>query len=625
MFSAIGTRFQQVSCPRLQECSLTNCIFLHAGEQQVADTPNATSSITEYDPFSAGDISLPPAKRRRVSSSELNPEKIKKADLLDLGSVNSDNFVVNAGATRGPTKKPAVKQSGTDNKPQPASVTRPVSPPASKASNAKPPADSSSRPKLKKESLIPRTVPRPPTQLKTRLTVVQKLHKEAKAQNEKLAAAEAKWKPFVLNEQELITFALDSEEAATKLGDANYKGTISHTIIQIKRMTTDQWIKKVSEWIGLSTEMKVTNKATDLVSELKSVGLASLSEQTAVLSHLRTPLEGLEKHGYVTEPPSDAAIAAAELAFAAAEGYELCDRCGTRFQVIPGRDDEGRLTTRGKCHYHWARVSRLNKLEAIHPCCNKSPGSEGCSEAETHVFAAKDPKRLASILQFEHTPQNSRLSQIQPVSFDCEMGYTTLGMEVIRVTAVAWPDGRLLLDILVRTYGEILDLNTRFSGVTPEAYSTAIAYSDMLKSATHAELNDLQKVESPAAARKLLSDLICPHTPLLGHAIDNDLNVLRIIHPFVVDTVLLYPHPRGLPIRFGLKVLSHKHLGRGIQMAGAEGHDSKEDAIATGDLITKKVVEKWKVMQHDGWRFSDGLLLAPDEADGLAEGGKSML
>jgi hypothetical protein len=135
----------------------------------------------------------------------------------------------------------------------------------------------------------------------------------------------------------------------------------------------------------------------------------------------------------------------------------------------------------------------------------------------------------------------------------------------------------------------------------------------------------LHKVESPAAARKLLFDLISPDTPLLGHAIDNDLNVVRIIHPCVVDTVLLYPHPRGLPVRFGLKVLSYKYLGRGIQMAGADGHDSKEDAVATGDLITKKVIEKWKVMQHDGWKFSGGLLLSLDEADGAADGGKSML
>jgi hypothetical protein len=562
-----------------------------------------------------------------MSSPDSKSDNVGNLDLLEASSIRSDKLIVNDRAPHVPTKEAAVKQPEKDNNPKLVSASRPVSPPATKASNGRPSAVSAPRPKLKKESLVPRTVPRPPTQLKTRLTVVQKLHQEAKTQNEKLIAGDIKWKPFVLSEQELITFALDNEEAATKLGDANYKGTISHTIMQIKRMTTEQWVKKLSDWTGLSTETKDTNKITDVVSELKSVGLATLSEQTAVLRHLRTPLEGLEKHGYVTVPPTAADIASAELASRTAEGYELCDRCGTRFQVIPGRDYEGRLTTRGKCRYHWARVSRLSKSEATHPCCNKPPGSEGCSEAETHVFAAKDPRNLASILQFEHTPENRNLGPVQPVSFDCEMGYTTLGMEVIRLTAVAWPSGKLLLDILVRTYGEILDLNTRFSGVTPEAYSTATDYPDMLGTATNSDPQEhgLHKVESPAAARKLLFDLISPDTPLLGHAIDNDLNVVRIIHPCVVDTVLLYPHPRGLPVRFGLKVLSYKYLGRGIQMAGADGHDSKEDAVATGDLITKKVIEKWKVMQHDGWKFSGGLLLSLDEADGAADGGKSML
>jgi DNA polymerase III epsilon subunit-like protein len=99
----------------------------------------------------------------------------------------------------------------------------------------------------------------------------------------------------------------------------------------------------------------------------------------------------------------------------------------------------------------------------------------------------------------------------------------------------------------------------------------------------------LRKVASPEAARELLFGYLRPETPLIGHAIDNDLNVCRIIHPFIVDTVLLYPHPRGLPFRYGLKFLSQKYLSRGIQTGGEAGHDSKEDAVATGDLVRKMV------------------------------------
>jgi DNA polymerase III epsilon subunit-like protein len=440
-----------------------------------------------------------------------------------------------------------------------------------------------------------------------------------KAQNSKLASSDAKWAPLVLNEQEMITFALDEEAAATKLEGDIYRNAVSQTIMRIKKMTTEEWVKKVSEWTGASSRAKIQQKVVNHSADLISVGLSSLSQQIAVLRHLRTPLEGLEKYGYVTSQPTAVEIVTTKAGVAAAKGYETCDRCGTRFQVFPGRDASGRLTSGGRCRYHWARANRQGRSEAVHPCCNKPEGSEGCSEGETHVFVVKDAKRLAGILQFEHTPDKPGVRPLQPVSFDCEMGYTTLGLEVIRVTAVSWPDGRLLLDALVRTYGEILDLNTRFSGVAKEAYASAMPYQ-----APFVEAAELRRVESPAAARQLLFDLISSETPLMGHAIENDLNVLRIIHPFVVDTVLLYPHPRGLPIRFGLKILSQKHLARGIQTAGEAGHDSKEDAVATGDLVTKKVAEQWSRMKHQGWRFVEGILTDPDEVASF-DGGHAML
>ena len=44
-------------------------------------------------------------------------------------------------------------------------------------------------------------------------------------------------------------------------------------------------------------------------------------------------------------------------------------------------------------------------------------------------------------------------------------------------------------------------------------------------------------------------------------------------------------------------------------MGGASGHDSKEDAIATGDLVRAKVWQKWDKMKDEGWVFEDGLLI----------------
>ena len=61
-----------------------------------------------------------------------------------------------------------------------------------------------------------------------------------------------------------------------------------------------------------------------------------------------------------------------------------------------------------------------------------------------------------------------------------------------------------------------------------------------------------------AAARALLFQFLQPDTPLIAHAIENDLNTCRIIHPAIIDTVPLYSHSNGPPIRHGLKHLSKK-------------------------------------------------------------------
>ena len=74
-----------------------------------------------------------------------------------------------------------------------------------------------------------------------------------------------------------------------------------------------------------------------------------------------------------------------------------------------------------------------------------------------------------------------------------------------------------------------------------------------------------------AAARALLFQFLQPDTPLIAHAIENDL-----IHPAIIDTVLLYSHSNGLPIRHGFKYLSKKFLGLDIH---DRGHDSKVSLI----------------------------------------------
>ncbi|KAK5053207.1 hypothetical protein LTR84_002181 [Exophiala bonariae] len=628
MFSALGL-FKDVPCPRVKDCTFPSCIFSHL-EVEAEDVPDATK---EYDPFSAGRISPPPAKRRKIASPQEQtsrdgipstvPSVISTSRKLGQHQpVSDDGSLGQPKSVSKPSTKLLASTPVEQTKLPPSSTKREVSPPPLRKNKAAiPPV----KKEFKVETLTPRNVSRAPAVLKTRLSVLQALHKQAQDQNQKLKAADEKWRPFILDEQELIRFALDEEEEATKLGDDIYRNAMAQNVLRIKKMKTEDWVNKIKVWTGLDTGMAQTSKnAKNADLSASSTKQLSVSEEIILLQRLRTSLEGLEKFGYVTAQPTTTEIGAAKAAMSSAAGFEKCDRCGTRFQVFPGRDEEGRLTSHGVCLYHWARINRgasaktdriVGRSEASFPCCNQLEGSEGCTEAETHVFNVKHPPRLASILQFEHTPHSNISSSAKPLSFDCEMGYTTLGMEVIRLTAVTWPEGRVVVDVLVRPYGEILDLNTRFSGVTREAYANATGY----ESGTELQPTDLRKVGSPAIARQLLFDHLTPDTPLLGHAIDNDLNVCRIIHPFVIDTVLLYPHPRGLPIRFSLKVLAQKYLSRGIQTGGAAGHDSSEDAIATGDLVRHKVGEIWTTLHHEGWKFVGGVLKQSLDSQGDAK------
>ena len=141
---------------------------------------------------------------------------------------------------------------------------------------------------------------------------------------------------------------------------------------------------------------------------------------------------------------------------------------------------------------------------------------------------------------------------------------TEEGFELARVSAVA-PDGSVLLDELVRPARRVLNYHTRFSGITAEK---------------------LSGVETTLErAREMLLELVHAETLLVGHALENDLRALRLLHARVVDTGVLYPHPAGPPYRTALRNLSYKFLRRTIQ----EGdHDSVDDARAAMDLALLK-------------------------------------
>ena len=96
----------------------------------------------------------------------------------------------------------------------------------------------------------------------------------------------------------------------------------------------------------------------------------------------------------------------------------------------------------------------------------------------------------------------------------------------------------------------------------------------------------------PDIQKKLL-DILHPRSILIGHSLNSDLTALQMTHPFVIDTALIYPHPRGPPLKSSLKWLAQRYLNREIQKGhgttgpGA-GHNSVEDARTCLDLVKQK-------------------------------------
>ncbi|XP_033302823.1 uncharacterized protein LOC117207080 [Bombus bifarius] len=248
-----------------------------------------------------------------------------------------------------------------------------------------------------------------------------------------------------------------------------------------------------------------------------------------------------------------------------------CARC---YRVFYVNQNNGEYLYHEPCVYHWGKL-RSGLVAGTHcdtwECCRGRDNAQGCTIARMHVWTGLAPGYNGPFDGYVRT----RLARTVPTdgnygvyALDCEMCFTRHGLELAKVTVVGI-DGKVVYDTLVKPDTEVIDYNTRFSGITAK---------DLAKATK--TLRDVQRD---------LTSFVHAETILIGHGLENDLRALRLLHTTVIDTCVAFPHFLGYPFRSSLKTLARTVLRREIQV---KGHDSVEDARIVMDLMLRK-------LQHD--------------------------
>ena len=271
------------------------------------------------------------------------------------------------------------------------------------------------------------------------------------------------------------------------------------------------------------------------------------------------PGPGLSKRGHLSD---------------ACRVQRKCARCFLHFYIDA---KNGEYVGEQECVYHWGK-----RQNGSWECCRRRQhdGVWGCTTAKMHVWTGIVPGIINGPLEgYVSTRPLGKAPEkgcFGVYGLDCEMCFTNRGLELAKVSVVNL-NGTLVYNEFVKPDAEVIDYNTRFSGITAKDLANA---SKTLKDVQ----NDLLK-------------FIHSESILIGHGLENDLRALRILHKLVVDTSFAYPHDLGLPYRRSLKNLAYIVFGKEIQI---KTHDSIEDARMAMELMLYRLHQDYKQARENG-------------------------
>ncbi|KAL5527323.1 hypothetical protein ACEPAG_6114 [Sanghuangporus baumii] len=526
MFSSSGL-FDNVPCPDKDRCKRVRCLFSHS--------PNAKQPILPLIP-----VSVPTAGPSTSTNSSSKPERPHP---------NPPDTRTHAVPSKRPASfaiKSYAQSSGDSSNESPRKTLK-------LEASAKPTAPPSNH----------RTVGVPvlrinPARSKVAIPVRQAMLKTLYECFTELYSEILESYPTLASEHALA----QEQEVYDKSSKLTYRNAVISSVASLKKRSKPTSL--LHESVGTEGTLQKRRESHD---KLRSLRLSP--EHLA--SHVMN-LEQLKTWGFMTEVPDGPGGQSPS-----DEGkIKQCDRCSKSFVVK-------RKENADVCVHHWGRVSakRINgeKLK-VWSCCSQVVGdTEGCSRGP-HVFYETLPEELHTRHAFSFTRSakdgpDTLDTALDVICLDCEMIYTTGGARVARVSIVDG-SGKEIFDELVKMDDEVevIDYNTRFSGITEEEY----------------EKKALLPLKS---IRRALDAYINSNTIIVGHALENDLKTLRMVHLRCVDTAVLFPHRSGPPYRRALRDLTREVLGRSIQTGGGtSGHSSVEDSIATLDLV------RWFVLNN---------------------------
>lgn len=164
--------------------------------------------------------------------------------------------------------------------------------------------------------------------------------------------------------------------------------------------------------------------------------------------------------------------------------------------------------------------------------------------------------------------------EVTPLSpmfgLDCEMCKTHGGQHELARISIVDENCVSVYETLVRPYNSIIDYMTPYSGITSEMMA------NVTKTLKEVQI-DLRKI--------LPADAI-----LVGQSLNCDMIALQMMHPYIIDTSVIYNVTGERKRKSRLQFLAKEFLDEVIQ-ANKQGHDSIEDAITSMKLTKLKLAE----------------------------------